>query len=130
MRKLFSVEQVWLNFLRRRSARERQAGNWAFPGTITLDRGEMPCDPLSSAQAESSSPASAPLEQPELSGRGGIGDYFFVMAFSSGGRNTSRTWRVHSGRSSKNRIPLWASDTSPGLGRWPPPTSPTSDMAS
>src|SRR5882724_13170554 len=47
---------------------------------------------------------------------------------SSGWRKTSRTWRRNSGNSSKKSTPLWASDTSPGIGTWPPLISPASDM--
>jgi hypothetical protein len=38
---------------------------------------------------------------------------------SSGWRKTSRTWRRNSGHASKKSTPLWASDTSPGIGTWP-----------
>jgi hypothetical protein len=47
---------------------------------------------------------------------------------SSGYRNTSRTWRRNSGSSSRKSTPWWASDTSPGIGTWPPPISPASEM--
>jgi hypothetical protein len=39
---------------------------------------------------------------------------------SRGRRKTSRTWRRNSGSSSRNSPPLWASETSPGVGIWPP----------
>jgi hypothetical protein len=52
----------------------------------------------------------------------------YVMPSSSGWRRTSRTWRRHSGRSSRKSTPLWASDTSPGSGTCPPPISPTSEI--
>jgi hypothetical protein len=42
-----------------------------------------------------------------------------VTLSSSGWRQTSRTWRRHSGNSSKKSTPWWASDTSPGIGTWP-----------
>jgi hypothetical protein len=32
------------------------------------------------------------------------------------------------GQSSRKSTPLWASDTSPGIGTWPPPISPASEM--
>jgi hypothetical protein len=51
-----------------------------------------------------------------------------VMPFSRGWRRTSRTWRVHSGRSSRKSVPWCASDTSPGIGSCQPPISPTSEM--
>jgi hypothetical protein len=51
-----------------------------------------------------------------------------VMPSSSGWRKTSRTWRRNSGSSSRKSTPLWASDTSPGRGTWPPPISPASEM--
>src|SRR5262245_28758982 len=38
------------------------------------------------------------------------------------------TWRRHSGHSSKKSTPWWASDTSPGIGTWPLPISPASEM--
>ena len=51
-----------------------------------------------------------------------------VTPFSSGWRRTFRTWRRNSGHSSRQSTPWWASDTSPGIGTWPPPISPTSEM--
>jgi hypothetical protein len=42
--------------------------------------------------------------------------------FSSGWRSESSTCGVNSGNSSRNSMPLWASDTSPGRARSPPPT--------
>ena len=42
---------------------------------------------------------------------------------SSGWRRASSAPRWNSGNSSRNRTPKWASDTSPGRGRVPPPTS-------
>ena len=47
---------------------------------------------------------------------------------SSGCHNTSRTWRRNSGSSSRKSTPWCASDTSPGIGMWPPPISPASKM--
>ena len=47
---------------------------------------------------------------------------------SSGWRKTSRTLRRNSGASSRKSTPLWANETSPGLGIVPPPTSPASEM--
>jgi hypothetical protein len=49
-----------------------------------------------------------------------------VMLFSIGWRKTSRTWRRNSGNASRKSTPLWASDTSPGIGTWHPPIRPTS----
>jgi hypothetical protein len=51
----------------------------------------------------------------------------YMTPSSSGWRKTSRTWRRNSGNSSKKSTPLWASDTSPGMGTWPPPISPASE---
>jgi hypothetical protein len=45
-----------------------------------------------------------------------------VSPASSGWRRESSTCGVNSGNSSRNRTPLWASDTSPGRARMPPPT--------
>jgi hypothetical protein len=56
------------------------------------------------------------------------GDCILVRPSSSGWRNTSRTWRRNSGSSSRKSTPWWASDTSPGIGTWPPPISPASEM--
>jgi hypothetical protein len=39
-----------------------------------------------------------------------------------------RTWHPNSGRASRQRTPWWASDTSPGIGTWPPPIRPTSEI--
>ena len=39
-----------------------------------------------------------------------------------------KTWRRHAGRASRKRTPWCASDTSPGIGTWPPPISPASEM--
>jgi hypothetical protein len=50
-----------------------------------------------------------------------------MMLFSSGCRETSRRRRLHLSTSSNNRRPWWASDTSPGIGTWPPPISPASE---
>jgi hypothetical protein len=47
---------------------------------------------------------------------------------SSGWRKTSRTCRRNSGRSSRKSMPWCASDTSPGMGRCPPPIRPTSEI--
>jgi hypothetical protein len=51
-----------------------------------------------------------------------------VTSSSSGWRKTSRTWRRNSGSSSKKSTSLSASETSPGIGMWPPPISPISEM--
>ena len=51
-----------------------------------------------------------------------------IFRSSRGCLSTSSTARRNSGSSSKNRIPWWASDISPGWGQDPPPTSATSDM--
>lgn len=50
------------------------------------------------------------------------------MALLKGWRNTSRTLRPNSGISSRNKTPLFANDTSPGCGDWPPPISATCDV--
>jgi hypothetical protein len=55
-------------------------------------------------------------------------DCIRITLSSSGCRKTSRTWRRHAGRTSRQRTPWWASDTSPGSSTWPPPISPTSAM--
>jgi hypothetical protein len=55
-------------------------------------------------------------------------DSLYMMPFSRGYRKTSRTWRLNSGSSSKNKTPWCASDTSLGTGTWPPPIRPTSEM--
>ena len=47
---------------------------------------------------------------------------------SRGCRRTSRTCFLNSGDSSRKSTPLWARETSPGLGVFPPPISPASDM--
>lgn len=47
---------------------------------------------------------------------------------SRGCRKTSRTLRLNSGSSSRKSTPLWARETSPGLGICPPPISPASEM--
>jgi hypothetical protein len=39
-----------------------------------------------------------------------------------------KTWRRHAGRASRQRTPWGVSDTSPGIGTWPPPISPASEM--
>jgi hypothetical protein len=39
-----------------------------------------------------------------------------------------KTWRRHAGRVSRQRTPWGVSDTSPGIGTWPPPISPASEM--
>jgi hypothetical protein len=49
-----------------------------------------------------------------------------VRPSSRGRRKTSRTRRVHAGRSSTNRMPWGARETSPGRGRGPPPITPIS----
>jgi hypothetical protein len=43
-------------------------------------------------------------------------------------RSTPSTWRRNSGSSSRKSMPWCASDTSPGLGRCPPPISPTAEL--
>jgi hypothetical protein len=55
-------------------------------------------------------------------------DCIYMTPSSSGWRKTSRTWRRNSGNSSRQSTPWWASDTSPGIGTWPPPISPASEM--
>jgi hypothetical protein len=47
---------------------------------------------------------------------------------SSGGRQPSKTWRRRAGRASRKSTLWCARDTSPGIGTWPPPISPTSEM--
>jgi hypothetical protein len=47
---------------------------------------------------------------------------------SSGWLKTSRTCRRNSGSSSRKRMPWYAYNTSPGMGRCPPPISPTSEI--
>lgn len=47
---------------------------------------------------------------------------------SKGWRITSKTERLNSGSSSKNKTPLWAKEISPGWGYCPPPTKATSEM--
>lgn len=44
-----------------------------------------------------------------------------------GWRITSKTVRLNSGNSTKNKIPLWAKEISPGCGKLPPPTKATSE---
>ena len=51
-----------------------------------------------------------------------------TLPSSSGWRSTSRTCFLNSGSSSRNRTPLWARETSPGLGVVPPPMRPMSEM--
>jgi hypothetical protein len=51
-----------------------------------------------------------------------------MTLLSSGCRKTSKTWRRNSGSSSRKSMSLWARDTSPGSGTWPPPISPGSEM--
>jgi hypothetical protein len=55
-------------------------------------------------------------------------NYMLVRLSSSGCRKTSKTWRRNSGSSSRKSILWCASDTSPGIGTWPPPISPASEM--
>jgi hypothetical protein len=55
-------------------------------------------------------------------------DCIYMTLSPSGCRSTSSTWRRNSGSSSRKSTPLWASDTSPGIGTWPPPISPTSEI--
>ena len=50
-----------------------------------------------------------------------------ILPASSGSRSASRTSRLNSGNSSRNRMPLCASDTSPGRGTLPPPTRATDE---
>ena len=40
---------------------------------------------------------------------------------------TTRPWRRHAWRSSRQRTPWGARDTSPGAGTWPPPINPTAE---
>ena len=47
---------------------------------------------------------------------------------SKGCRITSKTLRLNSGNSSKNKTPLWAKEISPGCGLFPPPTKAMSLM--
>src|SRR5690554_1523781 len=47
---------------------------------------------------------------------------------SNGCRITSKTPRLNSGSSSKNKTPLWANEISPGCGYCPPPTRATSEI--
>ena len=49
-----------------------------------------------------------------------------ISRSSNGCRITSRTERLNSGNSSKNKTPLCDSEISPGCGYEPPPTSATS----
>ena len=51
-----------------------------------------------------------------------------MMRSSRGCRITSSTERLNSGNSSRNNMPLCASDISPGTGLEPPPTSATGDI--
>jgi hypothetical protein len=60
--------------------------------------------------------------------RGRAGGCIRVLLFSNGCRSTSSTCRLHSGSSSRKRAPWWARDTSPGVGTWPPPISPTAEI--
>src|SRR5262245_10304618 len=53
------------------------------------------------------------------------GDHFLESTIAW---KTSRTWRRNSGSASRKSTPLWASDTSPDMGTWPPPISPASEM--
>ena len=47
---------------------------------------------------------------------------------SCGCRRLSSAERGYSSSSSRNSTPLWARDTSPGFGVFPPPINPTSEM--
>ena len=49
----------------------------------------------------------------------------WITPDSSGSRSTSSTRRSHSGNSSRNSTPRWASEISPGRGLLPPPTNAT-----
>lgn len=70
----------------------------------------------------------APRLQPESRDQGHPRDCILVTPSAIGWRKTSGTWRRNSGRSSRKRTPWWASDTSPGIGTWPPPISPTPEI--
>ena len=48
-----------------------------------------------------------------------------ISPSSMGSRKASRTLRLNSGSSSRNRTPLWARLASPGFSRVPPPTNDT-----
>ena len=48
-----------------------------------------------------------------------------ISPSSMGSRKASRTLRLNSGSSSRNKTPLWARLASPGFSRVPPPTSDT-----
>jgi hypothetical protein len=65
---------------------------------------------------------------PKRRSRGRPSPGLSVMAFSSTWDKTSSTGRRNSGSSSKNSMPWYANDTSPGIGTWPPPISPASEM--
>jgi len=51
-----------------------------------------------------------------------------TLPSSTGWRITSKVERLNSGSSSRNRTPLCAILTSPGLGKVPPPNNPISLM--
>ena len=51
-----------------------------------------------------------------------------TLPSSRGWRRPSRICFLNSASSSRNRTPLWARETSPGRGVWPPPMSPASEM--
>jgi hypothetical protein len=51
-----------------------------------------------------------------------------MRLFSSRWRKTSKPCRRHASRASRKRKPRCTSDTSPGMGRCPPPISPTSEI--
>jgi hypothetical protein len=70
-----------------------------------------------------------PLRSRECWDSGRPRNYIYMTPSSSGCRKTSRTWRRHSGRASRKSTPLWASDTSPGVGTCPPPINPASERA-
>jgi hypothetical protein len=67
------------------------------------------------------------LHRRSACGRGRSGDCMERTVSARGWRKTARTWRRHSGSSSRKRTPWWASDTSAGIGTWPPLSSPASE---
>ena len=50
-----------------------------------------------------------------------------IIPSSSGWRSASRTWRLNSGNSSRNKTPRWDNVISPGFGTAQPPTKATAD---
>src|SRR5215813_6021786 len=90
------------------------------PGTIIVGR------PVRCPHPPRSSPI-VPTQQ-KYGDPGRPRNYIYMRLFSSGWRKTSSPWRRHFGSSSRQTTPWCASDTSPGIGTWPPPTSPTSEI--